>query len=133
MNNLIRHRGADGDGTWECLRGLLGFGHVRLSIIDVENGGGPMRDERANCITYNGGFYNYTELRKELGADQFYTNSGTEVVLQSYGRWGKDCLSKLRGMFALAIWNEQVQSLFCARDRFGIKPFYYTIVTTTPL
>lgn len=128
MNKLIRHRGPDGQGTWQHPRQHVGFGHVRLSIIDLDNGSQPMQDERQNCLTYNGEVYNYLELREELGAGQFRTKSDTEVILRAYERWGTDCLDKLRGMFAFALWDEKQQSLFCARDRFGIKPFYYTVV-----
>lgn len=126
MNDLLRHRGPDGEGSWQHERGCVGLAHRRLSIIDLSTGDQPMKDEAGNWITYNGEVYNYIELREELGAENFKTSSDTEVVLAAYRRWGKDCVTHLRGMFAFALWDEARQELFCARDRFGIKPFYYT-------
>lgn len=125
MKRLLRHRGPDGEGTWEHSRGHVGFAHRRLSIIDLETGAQPMRDSAGNWITYNGEIYNYRELRDELGRSEFSTTSDTEVILAAYRRWGSDCVAHLRGMFAFALWDEARQRLFCARDRFGIKPFYY--------
>ncbi len=87
-----------------------------------------MSDNRGNWITYNGEIYNYPELKSELGIQNFRTHSDTEVILLAYQKWGVECLHHLRGMFAFALWDEEKQALFCARDRFGIKPFYYTIV-----
>jgi asparagine synthase (glutamine-hydrolysing) len=128
MNGLLRHRGPDGEGTWHHPRGMAGFAHRRLSIIDLTTGHQPMSDGAGNWITYNGEVYNYLELRAALGAEHFVTTSDTEVILRAYRRWGEDCLSHLRGMFAFALWDEGRQTLFCARDRFGIKPLYYTVV-----
>jgi len=125
MNQLLRHRGPDGEGAWWHERGFVGLAHRRLSIIDLSTGDQPMKDPAGNWITYNGEVYNYIELREELGAEDFQTTSDTEVVLAAYRRWGKDCVTHLRGMFAFALWDEARQELFCARDRFGIKPFYY--------
>jgi asparagine synthase (glutamine-hydrolysing) len=125
INELLRHRGPDGHGVWQHQSGCAGFAHRRLSIIDLSTGDQPMKDEAGNWITYNGEVYNYIELREELGADSFKTTSDTEVILAAYRRWGKDCVTHLRGMFAFALWDEARQELFCARDRFGIKPFYY--------
>ena len=126
MNDLLRHRGPDGEGAWQHEKGCVGLAHRRLSIIDLSTGDQPMKDEAGNWITYNGEVYNYIELRQELGEENFKTTSDTEVVLAAYRRWGKDCVTHLRGMFAFALWDEARQELFCARDRFGIKPFYYT-------
>jgi asparagine synthase (glutamine-hydrolysing) len=128
MNDLLRHRGPDGEGTWVHERGHVGFAHRRLEIIDLQTGDQPMRDERGNWITYNGEIYNYIELRDEIGLDEFRTTSDTEVALRGYGRWGSGSLERLRGMYAFAVWDEAEQRLFCARDRFGIKPLYYTVV-----
>jgi asparagine synthase (glutamine-hydrolysing) len=131
MNDLQRHRGPDGEGLWTHPRRHLGFAHRRLSIIDLATGQQPMTDAgpgNGNWITYNGEIYNHLELREQLGRDQFTTTSDTEVILRSYRAWGDDCLQHLRGMFAFALWDEARQTLFCARDRFGIKPFYYTVV-----
>ena len=128
MNELISHRGPDGQATWTHPNEHVGFAHRRLTIIDLETGDQPMRDGGDNWITYNGETYNYLELRAELGARRFRTSSDTEVILEAYRAWGPDCLAKLRGMFAFAIWDEENDQLFCARDRFGIKPLYYAVV-----
>jgi asparagine synthase (glutamine-hydrolysing) len=127
MNRLLAHRGPDGEGTWIHGRGQVGFAHRRLEIIDLETGQQPMHDGNGNWITYNGEIYNYVELRHELGEDSFRTTSDTEVVLRAYRRWGPACVERLRGMFAFAIWDEAEEQLFCARDRFGIKPFAYAV------
>jgi asparagine synthase (glutamine-hydrolysing) len=87
-----------------------------------------MRDEGGNWVTFNGEIYNYRELRHELGIERFRTQSDTEVILQAYRKWGRECVTHLRGMFAFALWDEDRRELFCARDRFGIKPLYYTVV-----
>jgi asparagine synthase (glutamine-hydrolysing) len=123
----IRHRGPDGSDVWVAPDGQIGLGHVRLSIIDLETGAQPMQSNDGRyVIVYNGEIYNYVELRAELGADSFRTRSDTEVALRAYQRWGVDCLARLRGMFAIAIWDTAERSLFIARDRFGIKPLYWT-------
>jgi asparagine synthase (glutamine-hydrolysing) len=122
----IRHRGPDGTGKWMASNGQVGFGHVRLSIIDLETGAQPMHsDDGRFTIIYNGEIYNYIELRKELGEESFRTHSDTEVVLRAFQRWGSGCVTRLRGMFAIAIWDAAEQKLFLARDRFGIKPLYW--------
>ena len=128
MNELQRHRGPDGRGIWLHPTSPVGFGHVRLSIIDIAGGAQPMSDVAGNWITYNGEVYNYRELRDELSTETFRTTSDTEVILAAYRRWGVDCVDHLQGMFAFALWDEAKGELFCARDRFGIKPFYYTKV-----
>ena len=128
MNRLISHRGPDGSGTWQHPAGSLGLTHRRLTIIDLATGDQPMTDAAGNWITYNGEIYNYLELRNELGRESFQTTSDTEVILRAYERWGPACLDRLRGMFAFALWDESRGELFCARDRFGIKPFYYAVV-----
>ena len=123
----IRHRGPDGSGKWISDHNLVGFGHVRLSIIDLDSGAQPMHSQDGRyVITYNGEVYNYIELRKELGEHSFQTNSDTEVILRAYEHWGTECISHLRGMFAIAIWDNLEKKLFLARDRFGIKPLYWT-------
>ena len=128
MNHLLRHRGPDGEDTWEHPHRHAGFAHRRLKIIDLTTGDQPMTDAADNWITYNGEIYNYIELRAELGIENFRTTSDTEVILHAYRKWGADSVNHLRGMFAFALWDEARQELFCARDRFGIKPFYYTTV-----
>lgn len=122
----IRHRGPDGAGKWVTPNGQVGLGHVRLSIIDLTTGDQPMHSEDGRyTIVYNGEIYNYIELRNELGRDTFRTTSDTEVVLRAFQHWGVDCLHRLRGMFAIAIWDARERRLFMARDRFGIKPLYW--------
>jgi asparagine synthase (glutamine-hydrolysing) len=128
MSDLIRHRGPDDAGIWTHERGHVGFGHLRLAIIDPSPAGHqPMRDPAGRVITYNGEVYNYPELRKELGGP-FATGTDTEVVMRAHERHGERALDHLRGMFAYGLWDEPRQELFCARDRFGIKPFYYAQV-----
>ncbi len=127
MNSLQVHRGPDGEGVWKHRAEFVGFAHRRLAIIDLVTGNQPLADEAGNCIIFNGEIYNYLELRDELGRAQFVTSSDTEVILRAYRKWGTGCLEHFRGMFSFAIWDEQKETLFCARDRFGIKPFYYTI------
>lgn len=132
MEKLQIHRGPDGTGIWSHDKEFLGFAHQRLSIIDLSvDGNQPMTDESGNWIVFNGEIYNFIELRKELGETKFRTSSDTEVILKAYQKWGKDCVNHFRGMFAFALWDEQDQSLFCARDHFGIKPFYYAVVDGT--
>ena len=128
MNYLQKHRGPDGEGIWEHPSKSVGLGHCRLSIIDIDTGNQPMRDQGNNWLTFNGEIYNYLELREGLGSEKFRTKSDTEVILLSYRKWEFDCVKHFRGMFAFSLWDEKNQLLFCARDRFGIKPFYYTIV-----
>ncbi len=123
--DAIRHRGPDGEGRWVSTDGSVGLAHVRLAIIDLTTGAQPMIDDYGYVITYNGEIYNFVELREELGAATFRTTSDTEVVLRAYRRWGPDCVTRLRGMFAFAIWDPDRNALFVARDRFGIKPLYY--------
>jgi len=126
MMNLLAHRGPDDEGTF--LGKGIGLGHRRLSIIDLGTGHQPMhsRDGRLSII-YNGEVYNYLELRRNLiqKGYQFATSSDTEVILYLYDCFGTDCVQQLNGMFAFAIWDQAKQTLFAARDRFGIKPFYY--------
>lgn len=138
LTYLMRHRGRDNEsvmlgGTDENKLSAyegIGLGHRRLSIIDLSKESNQPFGivESKSWIVFNGELYNYIEVReqlKKLGC-KFYTNSDTEVVLQAYEYWGEDCLLRFNGMFAFAIWDERQQFLFCARDPFGIKPFYYT-------
>lgn len=129
MNKLIQHRGPDGEGIWVHKNQGVGLAHRRLSIIDIEAGRQPMLDEHGNVVCFNGEIYNYKDIRRELESSyQFKTHSDTEVILAGYLKWGVKVLDKLRGMFAFALWDERNGVLFCARDRFGIKPFYYSTV-----
>ncbi|MBK9283212.1 MAG: asparagine synthase (glutamine-hydrolyzing) [Sphingobacteriaceae bacterium] len=127
MNQIQKHRGPDGSGFFENANHSIGFTHQRLSIIDLSTGDQPMTNEYGITICYNGEIYNYLELKKELTGYPFKTSSDTEVILAAFQKWGHDCVNHLRGMFAFAVWNENTQQMFIARDRFGIKPFYYTI------
>jgi asparagine synthase (glutamine-hydrolysing) len=128
MNRIQAHRGPDGEGLWVHPGERGGFAHRRLSIIDLVTGAQPMTGICGNTICYNGEIYNYLELRQELPEYAYRTNSDTEVILAAYRKWGKNCVNHLRGMFAFALWDDTKKELFCARDRFGIKPFYYATV-----
>jgi asparagine synthase (glutamine-hydrolysing) len=133
MAGLIAHRGPDGEGVWCESRSRAGFAHRRLTIIDLtDSGSQPMHGQNGSVITYNGEVYNYLELRKEL-ADRwtFRSTSDTETILAAYDRYGDECLSHFRGMFAFAIWDAKRHRLLAARDRFGIKPFYYAVIGKT--
>jgi asparagine synthase (glutamine-hydrolysing) len=127
LTDLVAHRGPDGRGV--RVSGNVGLGHRRLAIIDLtDDGAQPMRDRQHPIwITYNGEIYNYLELRAELEAlgYAFYTASDTEVLLAAYVCWGEKCLDRFNGMWSFAIHDERTHTLFCARDRFGVKPFYY--------
>jgi asparagine synthase (glutamine-hydrolysing) len=128
MVEAQKHRGPDGDGVYTDPTRLAGLGHNRLSIIDLTDAGRqPMFSPDGNlAITYNGEIYNYLELRRELEAEyQFKTRSDTEVLIAAYMKWGAGCLDRLIGMFAFVIWDKSKRSAFAARDRFGVKPFYY--------
>ena len=129
MSSLIAHRGPDDAGLWTHERGHVGLAHRRLSIIDLEHRP-PADDRRAQAAGSPTTARSTTtpSCARELGADRFRTTSDTEVVLRAYERWGADGLDRLRGMFAYALWDEPTQELVCARDRFGIKPFYYATV-----
>lgn len=128
MNRTLRHRGPDDRGVWNLNlgEGAVTLGNTRLAIIDTSSAGHqPMLDaETGNCITYNGETYNFKDLSKAICLSP-RSRSDTEVVLQAYRAFGIDVFSKLRGMFALAIWDNQKRELILARDRFGIKPLYY--------
>jgi asparagine synthase (glutamine-hydrolysing) len=127
---MIAHRGPDGRGAWICTSRAAGLAHRRLAIIDLSDAARqPMVAPGPTAITYNGEVYNYRELRQEFAAGwRFRSNSDTECILAAYARHSTECLGHLRGMFAFALWDDRRKSLFCARDRFGIKPFYYAIV-----
>lgn len=128
MTDAIIHRGPEGDGFWINTRGNIGLGHRRLAIIDLSPAGAqPMHYLNRFTISYNGELYNYIELREELKSRKytFTSDADTEVILAAYAYYGKECVQHFDGMFAFAIWDEEEQVLFCARDRFGEKPFYY--------
>lgn len=126
MTNAQAHRGPDGSGVW-TVHGV-GLGHRRLSIIDLEGSPQPMTSSDGDLtITYNGEVYNYQDIRSELEAlgAAFRTRGDTEVILLGYRQWGAGVLARLNGMFAFAIHDSRDQSLFLARDRFGVKPLHY--------
>jgi asparagine synthase (glutamine-hydrolysing) len=130
LDRLIAHRGPDGNGRWSCGSRRVGLAHRRLAIIDLSAAAQqPMTGPGSTVISYNGEIYNYPELRAALTPVwDFRSASDTECILAAYDRHGVDCLGHLRGMFAFAIWDERRKRLFCARDRFGVKPFYYAVV-----
>ena len=126
MTTSMSHRGPDGCGYFQC--GEVGLGHRRLSIIDVEGGRQPIENEDGSLVLiFNGEIYNYQELREGLleRGHRFRTRSDSEVILHLYEEMGADCLRRLAGMFAIAIWDKRQRQLFLARDRLGIKPLYY--------
>jgi len=131
LNNLMSHRGPDGEGIWQSPDKLVVLGHRRLAILDVgKSGNQPMMSHNGKyIITFNGEIYNFLELRtqlKELGIP-FQTESDTEVILAAWEFWGVDMLSKFNGMWSLAIWDIERKSLFISRDRFGVKPLFYRL------
>lgn len=126
MTDAIRHRGPDDEGFY--IQNNIGLGFRRLSIIDLHTGHQPLANgDSSMWIIFNGEIYNYLEQREILKKKgyKFNTATDTEVILHLYEEYGVDCLQYLRGMFAFAIWDNRKKQLFCARDRFGIKPFYY--------
>ncbi len=129
MNDSLHHRGPD-EGSVHVEPGL-GFGHRRLSIIDVATGQQPLHSTDGSvCIVFNGEIYNYQELMPELQAlgFAFRTRSDTEVIVNAWRAWGERCLQRLRGMFAFALWDRRQQTLFMARDRLGVKPLFYALL-----
>lgn len=127
MHRQIPHRGPDGQGL--SIDDHIGLAHRRLAIIDVNNTANqPFVYQKRYTLVYNGEIYNYKELRHELlqVGFNFETNSDTEVLAASYAYWGKDCLHKFNGMWAFLLWDNEKQILFISRDRFGIKPLYWS-------
>lgn len=129
MRNSLSHRGPDDAGIFIDEKNNIGFGHQRLSIIDLSKAGHqPMSNEEGTVwIVHNGEIYNFQELRKTLKnlGYKFKSKSDTEVILHSYQEWGVNCLEKFNGMFAFAIWDKKKEKLFLCRDRVGVKPLYY--------
>lgn len=129
MTNIQSHRGPDAKGFYSNEN--ISFGHKRLSIIDLKSGNQPIHNENQSVwIVFNGEIYNYLELRESLErkGHKFYTNTDTETIIHSYEEYGTNCVKELRGAFSFAIWDNENKNLFLARDRFGIKPLYYSIV-----
>lgn len=129
MRETLACRGPDAAGSWFSPHAALG--HRRLSVIDIAGGAQPMQrrqGERTCVIVYNGELYNMPELRRDLEArgHVLRTRSDTELVLAAYMEWGSECVERLNGIFAFAVWDEAAQSLFLARDRLGVKPLFYT-------
>jgi asparagine synthase (glutamine-hydrolysing) len=129
MMQKIERRGPDSSGSW--FDKGIGFGHQRLSIIDLSNfGSQPMKDDELGLVlVFNGTIYNYKELRKELTSKgySFFSHSDTEVIIKAFHLWGQDCVKRLDGMFAFCIWDKKKEQLFVARDRMGIKPLYFNL------
>ena len=125
MQNTMRRRGPDQKGVW--VKHGTALLHNRLAVIDIEGGRQPMQREHA-VIVYNGELYNTAEVRTDLAKQGyvFSTHSDTEVVLTAYLAWGEACLERLNGIYAFAVWDMQKQELFFARDRIGVKPFFFT-------
>lgn len=124
MTDALAHRGPDAQGVWKGSHVVLG--HRRLSIIDLDAASNQpfVSDDGRYAMTYNGEIYNYRALRDELKDHRFRTKSDTEVLLAAYMKWGEACLDRLDGMFVFAIWDTRDETLFLARDRFGVKPLY---------
>jgi asparagine synthase (glutamine-hydrolysing) len=128
MTDAIAHRGPDGEGCWISASGMAGFGHRRLSIIDLSPAGAqPMHFLNRYTIIHNGEIYNYPELRSLLQTKgyAFFSRTDTEVIVAAYAHYGPGCLQHFDGMFAFAIWDEVEKTLFLARDRFGEKPLFF--------
>ncbi|MDQ3034785.1 MAG: asparagine synthase (glutamine-hydrolyzing) [Myxococcota bacterium] len=133
MHGAQEHRGPDDEGRWEQVDAGKGaaFAHRRLSILDLSPlGRQPMEHARGHVICFNGEIYNFRELREELeaGGATFRSTSDTEIVLEAYTQWGERAIERLRGMFALAIWDAERRAVLVARDRLGIKPLYWSSV-----
>ena len=130
MAARLAHRGPDGAGVWTDSEGAVALAHRRLAIIDLSpTGAQPMSDATGHfSITYNGEIYNYRELRAGLESKgvRFRGHSDTEVLVELYAREGAECLQRLNGIFALAIWDRDRRELFLARDALGVKPLYFS-------
>ena len=129
MIGTLRHRGPDGRGVY--LDRNCGLAHARLSILDLAGGAQPMALEGGGLvITFNGEIFNYLELREELEREhgrRFASRSDTETILHAYAVWGERCVERMNGQWSFAIWDKQRERLFCARDRIGVRPFFWTL------
>jgi len=129
MLEALQHRGPDGRGVWSALDERLLIGHNRLRVIDLESRSDQpfVSEDGRFVLAFNGEIYNYLELRERLrGRFAFRTESDTEVLMAAFSVWGRACLDELIGMFAFVIWDTQARECFGARDRFGVKPLYYS-------
>ncbi|HET6150309.1 MAG TPA: asparagine synthase (glutamine-hydrolyzing) [Polyangia bacterium] len=130
MLNTLEHRGPDGRRCWTGASGLVGLGHARLSIIDLEGGTQPLENEDGRVrVVVNGEFYDFERIRADLETrgHRFRTRSDSEIVVHLYEEYGAHCVHHLRGEFAFVLWDDRNQRLLCARDRFGIKPLFYAV------
>ena len=129
MTDAVRHRGPNGAGHF--IDGPVALGHRRLSVLDLsDDGAQPMQYADSGLVlTFNGEIYNYIEIREELRAHgyAFHTQTDSEVILAAYSCWGEDCVTRFNGMWSFAILDRRKKKLFCSRDRFGVKPFYYRV------
>lgn len=129
MLDTIVHRGPDGSGI-KSFDERVAFGHRRLAILDLSDDGlQPMSYSDRYWITFNGEIYNYIELKEQLEKEgyTFRSKTDTEVILAAYVKWGEDCVNRFNGMWAFAIYDTIEDKIFCSRDRYGVKPFYYEI------
>ncbi|MEX0607512.1 MAG: XrtA/PEP-CTERM system amidotransferase, partial [Halofilum sp. (in: g-proteobacteria)] len=134
MNAALAHRGPDGEGV--LVEPGIALGHRRLAIIDRGGGDQPLfNEDRSVAVVFNGEIYNFRELAAELAqaGHSFATHSDTEVIVHAWEQWGEDCVERLQGMFAFALWDRKAERLFLARDRLGIKPLHYALVPGGPL
>jgi len=127
MNRLQAHRGPDGEGVWMSEAQHVGLAHRRLSVVDAAHDCQPMRGESGSWIILDGELGNYAALAQELGGG-LRTACDAELILRAYEKWGEGCVEHLSGAYAFAVWDERNQKLFCVRDHFGGKPFYYASV-----
>ena len=131
LTDAVTHRGPDAEGFYVSPDRRVGLGHRRLSIIDLATGQQPMSNEDGTVwVIGNGEIYNFPALRIDLErrGHRFATTSDTEVIVHGYEEWGDDCVTRLNGMFAFALYDQRAERLLLARDRFGKKPLHYTSV-----
>src|SRR5258708_1551631 len=134
MRDILTHRGPDEAGLWSDDRAVLA--HRRLSIVDLTSGRQPLSNEDGTVwIVFNGEIYNHATVRRDLETrgHVYRTKSDTETIVHAYEEWGDDCVHRLRGMFAFAVWDAPKQRLLLVRDRLGVKPLYWSRVGDTLL
>jgi len=131
MTTALAHRGPDADGYY--VGDGIGLGHRRLSIIDLSTGDQPLSNEDGTIWTvFNGEIYNFADVRKELESygHVFRTNTDTEIIVHGYEQWGPEAVTRFRGMFAIALWDAPRRRLLLVRDRLGVKPLYYSLLSS---